>query len=471
MSVHEFRYPGRPSGSPAAASCFKAYDIRGQIGNDFNEETAWRIGRAYAKVMSPGMVVVGRDCRDSSPAMQEALIEGLLDIGMDVADIGLSGTEEVYFATAHLGASGGIEVTASHNPIDYNGFKMVGPGSRPLTQEEFDAIKHEFLTDRLEFRYDLRRGTRSHVSVRKHYARKVASFVQPDQLRPLKLVVNAGNGVGGQAFDAILQELQAAGAVLDVHRIQHDPDGTFPNGIPNPLLPENRAATADAVRETGADLGIAWDGDFDRCFFFDETGAFVDGEYLVGLLAAAFLEEAPGERIVHDPRVLWNTRDIVARFGGEAVVSKTGHAHVKRMMRDAGAIYGGEMSAHHYFADFMYCDSGMIPWLKVIERMSTTGQPLSALVGEMQAKFPSSGEINFKIANPDAAMARVIDALGAAAVEMDGLDGISMSFPEWRLNLRSSSTEPLLRLNIEASRSREIVDNRVEMVRALIENR
>lgn len=311
-------------------------------------------------------------------------------------------------------------------------------------------------------------GTLEQRDPRPAYAKHVVSFCDPSKLRPLKVLVNAGNGIAGPAFDAIEAELQARGAPLEFVRMHHEPDGSFPNGIPNPLLVENRPVTANAVLEHGADLGVAWDGDFDRCFFFDEKGEFIDGEYVVGLLASAFLAGEPGAKIVHDPRVQWNTQAVVANGGGVAVASKTGHAFVKQVMRENDALYGGEMSAHHYFRNFMFCDSGMIPWIKTVERMSITGQPLSELVGEMRANYPSSGENNFRVEDADAIIAKVKETYGKQALDIDTLDGLSLSFEDWRMNIRKSNTEPLLRLNIETRGDRDLVDAKLAEFKALI---
>jgi len=447
-------------------SCFKSYDVRGQIGVNLDPQIARSIGQGIAHVLGAGTYVVGRDCRASSPELAAALIDGLRAQGGDVKDIGDAGSEEVYFATDHLGAIGGIEVTASHNPIDYNGMKFVGAGSRPLDPAtEMAAVKAA--AEGGDFP-DVAQGSYKAVSTRTAYAKHVAGFCDPARLRPLKVLVNAGNGMAGPAFDAIAAELAAQGAPIEFVRMHHTPDGTFPNGIPNPLLIENRPVTAQAVLEHGADIGVAWDGDFDRCFLFDETGGFIDGEYVVGLLAMAFMATEPGAGIVHDPRVQWNTQAVVAAGGGKALPSKTGHAFVKQTMRTHNALYGGEMSAHHYFRDFMYCDSGMIPWLKVVESMSITGKPLSALVGEMQANYPSSGEINYTVENADAVIEAVRAKYAPDALDVDTLDGLSLSFADWRINLRKSNTEPLLRLNIEARGNRALVDQRVAEFEALI---
>lgn len=431
-------------------TCFKAYDIRGRVGVDLTPAIATRIGRAFCQVLSARRVVVGRDCRESSAPLAEALIEGLLASGVEVLDIGLAGTEEMYHATHHLGADGGIEVTASHNPIDYNGMKLVGANATPIDPGKTLRAMRE-LAERGDFAAPVPGGMRRDAaSVRAAYVQTVVSFVETEALRPLTILVNAGNGVAGPAFDAVAAALQARGAPLRFVRMHHDPDGTFPNGIPNPLLPENQPITADAVRAHGADMGVAWDGDFDRCFFFDAAGRFVDGEYILGLLAAAFLEKHPGEQIVHDPRVVLNTLDVVAQGGGRAVLSATGHVFIKQKMRETGAIYGGEMSAHHYFRDFAYCDSGMIPWLLVAELMGRTGASLADLVAKRRARFPSSGEINFRLSDPKAAMDAVRAAYAPDALTVEDMDGMSLSYADWRFNLRASNTEPVVRLNVEA---------------------
>ncbi|MDQ7775125.1 MAG: phosphomannomutase [Paracoccus aminovorans] len=448
--------------------CFKAYDVRGRLGTELDEDVAWRIGRAFAQVLGARTVIVGRDTRETSPALAAALIRGLNEGGADVRDLGLAGTEEMYFATAHFGADGGIEVTASHNPIDYNGMKLVGRGAAPLDPEgDFAAIAA--LAQSGDFTAPAAPGqTQDFAEARATYARAMADFVDISALKPLTVLVNAGNGTAGPTFDAIAAELARRGAPLRFIRVNHDPDPSFPNGIPNPLLPENQPMTADAVREHGADLGVAWDGDFDRCFFFDETGGFIPGEYIVGLLATAFLERHPGERIVHDPRVVLNSRDMIAQAGGQAVQAKTGHAFVKRAMRESGAIYGGEMSAHHYFRDFHFADSGMIPWLLVVELVSRKGTSLGQLLAARMRAFPSSGEINFRLADPAAAIARVVGHFAPQAMRRDDTDGVSLEFADWRFNLRSSNTEPVVRLNVESRGDAGLVAARRAEIEALL---
>src|SRR6056297_899051 len=425
-------------------NCFKAYDVRGRLPDDLNPQIARRIGSAYAAVVKPATVVIGYDVRLSSPELATMLAEGLMDAGVEVLDIGLCGTEMIYFATSHLGVDGGIMVTASHNPPDWNGMKLVREDSKPISGDT--GLKDiEALAERGEFEPAAERGGRRSVDVHEAYIEHLLGYVALDRLKPMKLVVNAGNGGAGRVIDRLEKRLP-----FEFVKLQHEPDGTFPNGVPNPLLPEHRAVTAEAVVASGADFGVAWDGDYDRCFLFDESGRFIEGYYIVGLLAEAFLLKHPGSKIVHDPRLTWNTIDIVEQGGGVPVMSKTGHAFIKERMRREDAVYGGEMSAHHYFRDFAYCDSGMIPWLLVAELVSRAGRPLSALVEERMAAFPASGEINRQLDDPPAVLAAIEARYAADAVAVDHTDGLSMEFPEWRFNLRASNTEPLVRLNVES---------------------
>ncbi len=425
-------------------SCFKAYDVRGRVPDQLNEDIAHRIGRAYAEAVKPTKVVVGHDIRLTSEAIKAALIQGLLVQGVDVYDIGQCGTEEIYFATSHAGMDGGIVVTASHNPKDYNGMKFVREQSRPISGDTglFDI---KALAEKNTFEAATRRGSLHPLDTAPAYIAHLLSYVDLASLPPLKIVVNAGNGGAGDVVDKLEPLLP-----FEFIKLLHTPDGNFPNGVPNPLLEENRGATIAAVRAHGADMGIAWDGDFDRCFFFDERGDFIDGYYLVGLLAESFLKRVPGSRIVHDPRLTWNTIDIVESSGGEAITSKTGHAFIKERMRLEDAIYGGEMSAHHYFRDFAYCDSGMIPWLLVAGLIASRKQPLSSMVAERIAAYPCSGEINRTIENPAKVLARVEATYADEALSVDHIDGLSMTFTGWRFNLRMSNTEPVVRLNVES---------------------
>jgi len=450
-------------------SCFKAYDIRGEIGVNIDEGVAYRVGRAVAQHLGATSVVIGFDARETSPAFAAAASRGVRDAGSDVVHIGMAGTEEMYWAVTEFGACAGIEVTASHNPIHYNGMKIVKSQSQPLEDlGDFQAIKALASSQAWSDVTDVGREFERSEAARQAYVGRVLSFVDLPALRPLKIVVNSGNGAAGPTFDAIADQLLALGAPLEFVRVQHTPDATFPNGIPNPLLPENHAATAYVVKAEKADFGVAFDGDFDRCFFFDETGQFVPGEYVVGLLASIFLEKEAGAKIVHDPRVIWNTQDIVAQKGGIAVQSKTGHAFIKQTMRARRAVYGGEMSAHHYFRDFAYCDSGMIPWLLIAELVSRSGRSLGDWVKDRYAAFPSSGEINFTVADAGVAIENVLSAYRADALSIDETDGVSLAFEDWRFNLRRSNTEPLVRLNVEGKGTADALSAHVSAIADLL---
>ncbi|PAV24785.1 phosphomannomutase [Tamilnaduibacter salinus] len=425
-------------------SCFKAYDLRGRVPDQLNPELAERIGRAYVAVTGARRVIVGYDIRLSSPEIAGALSEGLMAAGADVFDIGLCGTEQVYFATSHYEMDGGIMVTASHNPKDHNGMKLVGPESRPISSDSgLNEIRDRVLAP---FEEAPERGKQAFLNAQPAYIEHLLGYIDRDALTPMRLVVNAGNGGAGAVIDALEPSLP-----FEFVRIHHEPDGEFPNGVPNPILEENRAVTADRVVAEGAAMGIAWDGDYDRCFFFDENGRFIEGYYIVGLLADQFLSKSEsGSRIIHDPRLTWNTLELTKAAGGVPVESKTGHAFIKQRMRDEDAVYGGEMSAHHYFRDFAYCDSGMIPWLLLAERLCQTGASLSSLIDARIEAFPASGEINRTIDDP----ARVIQAIeaqyGADALDVRHVDGLSVEFADWRFNVRMSNTEPVVRLNVES---------------------
>ena len=442
--------------------CFKAYDIRGRVPDELNEDVAYRIGRAFAQILQPAEVVVGRDVRLASPSLAAAVARGLNDGGAAVIDIGLCGTEEVYFQTAYRGVSGGIMVTASHNPMDYNGMKLVRDGARPISGDT-GLRDIEALVEASGFPSSDTPAAQRVDADKSAYISHLLGYVDRGVLRPLRIVVNAGNGGAGLVIDQLAPHLP-----FEFIRIHHEPDGHFPHGIPNPLLPENRAATAEAVRAHGADFGIAWDGDFDRCFFFDNQGNFIEGYYLVGLLAAQLLERHPGGKIVHDPRLYWNTVDMVKAAGGVPVMSKTGHAFIKERMRKEDAVDGGEMSAHHYFRDFAYCDTGMVPWLLIAERISSTGVPLAQMVAKRIAAYPCSGEINFKVADAAAVVQRLQDNYAGDALMEDRTDGLSLEFATWRFNVRSSNTEPLLRLNVETRADVALLAAKIAELRKLI---
>ncbi|MEL0087546.1 MAG: phosphomannomutase [Halieaceae bacterium] len=446
-----------------AITCFKAYDVRGRVPDQLNEDIAKRIGRAYATVINPGSVVVGHDIRLTSPSLKAALIEGLCEQGVDVLDIGLCGTEEIYFATTHLKTGGGIVVTASHNPKDYNGMKFVREESRPISGES-GLAEIQALAEADDFAPAAEPGSVKTVSTLDAYVDHLLSYVDVSALKPLHIVCNAGNGGAGRVIDALEGKLP-----VRFTKVHHEADGEFPHGVPNPLLLENREATAAVVRAEKADMGIAWDGDFDRCFFFTASGEFVEGYYIVGLLADAFLAKYGPQRIVHDPRLTWNTRSIAEAAGGEAVQSKTGHAFIKERMREVDAIYGGEMSAHHYFRDFAYCDSGMIPWLLVAGLLSTRESGLAELVSERAAAFPCSGEINREIADPKALISAAETHYGANATCVEHLDGLSVEMDDWRFNLRMSNTEPVVRLNVESRGDEGLMRQKTEELLGFID--
>jgi len=476
-------------------NCFKAYDIRGKLGEELNPDVAYRIGHAYATHLNAKRVVVGGDIRHTSEPLKLALAQGLMDAGAEVVDIGMVGTEEIYFASFYLDVDGGIEVTASHNPMDYNGMKLVGRGALPIsgdsglndirelaehTQSPFNSSKpaaynsanmsEASATENNVFTGTDNAHKYSQLSILEPYVQHLMTYIDSNNFTPHKLVVNAGNGAAGHVIDAIEAQFKSANVPVEFIKVHHEANGDFPNGIPNPLLPENRAATANAVIANKADMGIAWDGDFDRCFLFDENGRFIEGYYIVGLLAEAFLLKSPGEKIIHDPRLTWNTIDQVEAAGGKPIQSKTGHAFIKERMRLENAVYGGEMSAHHYFRDFAYCDSGMIPWLLVAELISVAGKPLSELVNERMAKYPCSGEINYRVADVSVILDKILKHFAIENPDIDRTDGISLEFEQWRFNLRSSNTEPLLRLNVETRADETLMKAKVAEIEQIIQS-
>jgi len=449
--------------------CFTAYDVRGRIPEDFDAQIALRIALAFARHCRVNKMVIGRDMRLTSPELAKTIIAGLLDQGIDVVDIGLCGTEEVYhavFSGEAAGIEGGIMITASHNPAEYNGMKIVERGARPVScdsglEDIARMAGDEVWLHDLRAQAPARPGVCTQVADKQAYIAHLLATVDCTVMRPLKLVVNAGNGCAGPIIDLLAPHLP-----FTFIRMQHEPDGSFPNGVPNPLLPEKREATAQAVREHGADLGIAWDGDFDRCFLYDENGRFIEGYYIVGLLATALLQQHPSATILHDPRLIWNTREMVLAAGGTPAMTRTGHAFIKANMRALDAVYGGEMSAHHYFRDFGYCDSGMLPWLLACRLMSLSGQPLSRLCDERMAAYPVSGEINSKVADPDAVIARIERRYADGA--RDFTDGVSIEYPDYRFNLRKSNTEPVLRLNVETRGNEHLLRDKTEELLQLI---
>lgn len=449
--------------NPITTRCFKAYDIRGQVPEELNIDIAYRIGRALVAELRGKVFVVGRDMRLESPMLAEALINGFIEGGADVIDIGLCGTEEVYFATSHHRADGGVMVTASHNPKGHNGMKLVRAESKPISGDTgLDAIRKRVETGNLGEPAAQPGKVRQHPD-KSAYIQHLLTYVDVKALKPLKLLADPGNGAAGPVLEQLAEYLPFEWVLIN-----REPDGNFPNGVPNPLLSENRSLTQQALLANQCDLALAWDGDFDRCFFFDAAGRFIEGYYLVGLLAEMLLKQHPGGKIIHDPRLIWNTQEQVAKAGGVAIQSKTGHAFIKERMREEDAIYGGEMSAHHYFRDFAYCDSGMIPWLLVTGLMSSSGKTLAQLVDERIAAYPCSGEINYRVKDVPATLQKVLMHYQSLRPAVDETDGIGVSFDEWRFSLRGSNTEPLLRLNVESRGDPDLVAQRVAEIEGLI---
>ena len=434
---------------------FKAYDIRGKVPQELNIDLAYKIGRTFSRYLDCKKVVVGYDIRKSSPQISEALIRGLNDSGTDVINLGLCGTEMIYFGTPFLEADGGIMITASHNPPEYNGLKFVKRGSVPMGYDSgLNVIEQMIISDDLGPIAD-KKGTTSSLDIMKEFIANLSQFYDPDKIKPLKVVVNAGNGCAGPALDALEEFLP-----IEMIKILHEPDSDFPNGVPNPLLIEKRTPTIEAIKKSGADFGVAWDGDYDRCFFFDEKGSFIEGYYIVGLLAKSILRKNSNEKIVHDPRLIWNTLDVVNSEGGQAVVSQSGHAFIKQKMREVNAIYGGEMSAHHYFRDNYYSDSGMIPFLLILQLISEEKKSFSSLLSEMINSFPCSGEINSTVPEPAKKLEEIKEKYSDGI--LDTLDGISVEYEKWRFNIRMSNTEPLLRLNVESKGDAKLLEEKTE---------
>ena len=448
-----------------AINCFKAYDVRGKVPDELNTDIAYRVGRAYAEFIKPQQVALGRDVRLTSEELFDAMSRGLTDSGVDVLDLGLCGTEQVYFAAFHLELDGGIMITASHNPVDYNGFKFVRECAKPVSADSgLEDIRR--IAEEESFSESRHKGSITATDLSSDYIDHLLGYIDnPDNLKPLKIISNPGNGMAGPVIDLLQKRLP-----FEFIKIQHDPDGSFPNGVPNPLLPEGRGATIEAIKQHGADLGVAWDGDFDRCFLFDHNGRYIEGYYIVGLLGAQLLRKNPGERIVYDPRLTWNTIDLVSQSNGEPVQSKSGHAFIKETMRKVNGIYGGEMSAHHYFRDFGYCDSGMIPWLLLSEMISTQNRSFAEMVDERIERYPVSGEINTTVADPAMVIKRVEAHYAELPHHIDRTDGLGMDFGEWRFNLRASNTEPLLRMNLETRGDHALMERRRDEILDLINN-
>ena len=444
-------------------SCFKAYDVRGRIPSELNEDVAYRIGVGIASYFSAKSVVVGYDVRPSSIDILNALTKGINSMGAKVYSIDLCGTEEIYFATNHLETDAGVMITASHNPADYNGLKIVGKGAKPVSMDSgLGEIKK--IADQSESNL-LAESHIEVVDIKAAYIEKLLEFIDSDAIKPMHIVTNAGNGCAGPILDLLEERLP-----LKFTKIQNDPDGTFPNGIPNPLLPENRDITSKAVIEHSADIGIAWDGDFDRCFFFDSNGEFIDSYYIISLLGKQLLKSSPGSNIVHDPRLVWDTQEEISNNGGVPTISKSGHSFIKEVMRECNSVYGGEVSGHHYFRDFYFSDSGMIPWMLLIENVSSSGSTLTDLVKARIERYPISGEINRTVSNPEELLEKVKDHYFKLGPNIENLDGYSLDFGDWRFNLRMSNTEPLVRLNVETRGDIDLMKSRTDEILNLIED-
>jgi phosphomannomutase len=441
--------------------CFKAYDIRGKVPSELNEDLAYKIGKAFTKLTNGKKIVIGHDIRKSSDKLSEALAKGFTESGVDVIDIGLCGTEMIYYATPAFKADGGIMITASHNPSEYNGMKFVKKDSVPVGYSSgLDKIEEMIVKNDLPKAAE-KKGTVTKHEIMKDFINHLKNFYDPNKIKKYNVVVNAGNGCAGLALNAIESQLP-----IKMIKVFNDPDPEFPNGIPNPLLEENRKSTIDAVLKNKADLGVAWDGDYDRCFFFDEKGEFIEGYYIVGLLAKSILKKHPNESIVHDPRLVWNTVEIVKESGGKPVESVSGHAYIKQKMREVNAVYGGEMSAHHYFRENSYSDSGMIPFLLILQLMSEENKKLSELVGEMIKKYPCSGEINSTIDDPSKKIKEVEEKYSDGKI--DHTDGVSVEYDKWRFNLRISNTEPIIRLNVESRGDIDLMKKKTDELLRLI---
>ena len=447
-------------------SGFGAYDIRGIYPKSINQELAYRVGRVFPELFDAKKVAVGHDVRLSSPTLNDALIRGLTEAGCDVYDIGQCGTEMIYFTVGSQELDGGIMVTASHNPQDYNGLKCVKKGAQPISPNTgLFKIRDAVADESRDWSHKKALGSIHRIDIMSDYVKCILSYVNVDNLKPLKVVINTGNGAAGPVINELEKYLP-----FEIVKVYNDPDGYFPNGVPNPLRQDNRAATSRAVIVNHADCGVAFDGDFDRCFLFDEKGGFIEGYYLVGFLAQNFLSKNKGAGVVYDPRAIWNTIDIVESMGGKAYMCRSGHSYIKEMMRKENAIYGGEMSSHHYFRDFYYCDSGMIPWLLVLELLSQTNEKLSELIKERQEKYPVSGELNTKLANMDLVkgiMTKIENIYGKSG-DIVRIDGFGVDYDDWRFNLRSSATEPYIRLNVETKGDKKLLQEKIDEMLAII---
>ena len=435
---------------------FKAYDVRGLYQEELDEEGAYAIGRAFVEQFRPARIAVGRDMRLSSPAMAAALIRGAVDAGCEVLDLGLVGTEMLYFAVGDLELDGGVAVTASHNPKEYTGMKIVRAGALPVGGDSgLLEIRDRALAGPGE---PASRGSVREVDIWPAYVERVLSFVDVEAIAPLKVVIDAANGMAGVMLPPVLERLS------QVETVRHyfEPDGSFPNHEPNPLLPENRQFIVEQTTVEGADFGVAFDGDADRCFFVDDAGEFVPGDFVTALLAESILEKEPGAKIIYDVRASWAVPETIERGGGSPLMNRVGHAFIKHRMREEGAAYGGEVSGHYYFRDFSQADSGTIPFLLMLELVSRKGTKLSEILRPLRERYFITGELNTPVPDVELKLEE-LEQQFAAQGEVSHLDGISVDADDWHFNVRPSNTEPLLRLNLEA-RTKELMEQKRDEV-------
>ncbi|MEK7598344.1 MAG: phosphomannomutase/phosphoglucomutase [Patescibacteria group bacterium] len=442
---------------------FRAYDVRGVYPNEINEADVYRIAKAYLEFVKPTEVVIGCDVRLSSATLKKAAIKAVTDSGIKVIDIGIVSTDMFYFAVASYGYSGGFTITASHNPKEYNGMKFVREGSRPISSDtglfEIRDIAKNYETRNED--YELNEQEKKLIEERdilEEYVVKVKTFADFSKFKKFKIVANTNFGMAGKALEKILE-----GTQTEIIKMNFEPDGNFPKGRPDPLIPENREEISKLVVENGADFGVAWDADADRCFFFTEKGEFIEGYFITALLAKIFLERFPGSAILHDPRLTWAVEDIVKENGGTTIVNKAGHAFIKERMRGEDTVFGGEMSGHYYFRDYFYCDNGMIPLALMLEFLSTQNRTLSEIMNEMfWQKYFVSGEINNEVTDVQAVLAKAKEKYDDGV--LNEIDGVSIDYPAWRFNLRGSNTEPVIRLNVEAKTKKLMEEKRDELL-------
>jgi phosphomannomutase len=452
------------------SSIFKAYDIRGIYPQEINEKDVYKIAKAYCELVKPSEVVIGCDVRLSSPSLKLAAIKAVTDLGIKVIDVGEISTDMLYFAVANYGYAGGFSITASHNPKEYNGAKFVREQSKPISSDTgLFAIRDIAINDKVEItNLELTEENLKLVekkNILDDYIAKVKTFVDLSKLKSLKIVANPNFGMGGRAVDKLLENIN-----VKIEKLNWESDGNFPKGRPDPLIPENREEISRLVVEKGADLGVAWDADADRCFFFTEKGEFIEGYFITALLGKIFLQRNPGGKIIHDPRLVWAVQDVAKEEGGISLANKSGHAFIKERMRQEDAVFGGEMSAHYYFRDYFYCDNGLIPFIMMLEFLSTQNKTLAEIMQEMfWQKYFVSGEINSEVADVKSKIAQAKEKYSVDAKSVDEIDGVSIEFANWRFNLRGSNTEPVIRLNVEA-KSKELMEEKKDELLDLIRN-